>query len=408
MIHRGLIQEKHYWRWGIGVLIAMILGGGVWLGVQRYDAAPLETTPQLEQVKLTEVEAKPLHWPAYGQAAIATKDYGVIATHGSDQPQSTASTAKLITVLAVMQKRPFSDGKGATITFTQADADLYQSYVAGNGSVTPVSAGLQWTQYQALQAILLASANNVSDSLAIWAFGSMNAYRQYAQKMVEDIGMQHTTIGRDANGYSATTTSTASDLALLAAKVLDEPTLRQIVGQVQVTLPGAGTIDNTNRLLGDSEIVGMKTGYIPEAGGVFVLAGQQTSDQHRHEIITVVMGAPGGSSAVAQTAAYELYQSAKANFTYQQVIATGKQVGRYHPAWSDQEVAITAGEQVGMFVWSGTTPHVRVLASEITPGVNGEVGSITVTFGTWSARAPLVIQQEITAPSWWWRVVARG
>lgn len=405
MIHR---HKKRYVWWGVGVLVAVVLSGGVWFGVQRYDTAPLGVTPQLEQISLENGEATPLHWPEYGQAAVATKEYGVITTHGSDQPQSTASTAKLITVLAVMQKRPFTDSKGAAITFRQADADLYQTYVAGNGSVTPVSAGLQWTQYQALQAILLASANNVSDSLAIWAFGSMDAYRQYAQQMVENLGMQHTTIGRDASGYHATTTSTASDLAILAAKVLDEPMLRQIIGQSQVALPGAGVIDNTNRLLGDSEIFGMKTGYIPEAGGVFVLAGRQTSGEHSQEIITVVMGAPGGSSRVAQTAAYALYQSAKANFTYQQVVTSGKQIGYYRPAWSDQTVAVTTSSQIGMFVWGGSAPDVKVRASEVLPGAAGEVGQVTVAFGKWSASAPLTVQQDIAAPSWWWRVITRG
>jgi D-alanyl-D-alanine carboxypeptidase (penicillin-binding protein 5/6) len=123
-----------------------------------------------------------------------------------------------------------------------------------------------------MEAVLLESANNVADSLAVWAFGSLEAYRAYAQKMVQEIGMNHTTIGTDASGYHPTTTSTASDLALLAREVLKEPMLRQIVDTSSTSLPGAGRIQNTNRFLG-SEVVGMKTGYTPEAGGVFVLAG---------------------------------------------------------------------------------------------------------------------------------------
>ena len=35
-----------------------------------------------------------------------------------------------------------------------------------------VAAGEQISQYQALQAMLIPSANNVADSLARWAFGS--------------------------------------------------------------------------------------------------------------------------------------------------------------------------------------------------------------------------------------------
>lgn len=343
---RAIKRQGYIWLF----LTILIFGLITTFSLYRYQSASLLTAPDLQALTIETSPAQPLAWPAYGQAAVATKEYGVLAAWGDEGPQPTASAAKLITVLAIMRQKPFSDGRGATITFTQADAMSYQSYLAGNGSVVPVTTGLVWTQYQALQAILLGSANNVSDSMAIWAFGSLDAYRQYAQQMVQDFGMKDTTIGSDASGYSPTTTSTAHDLALLATKVLEEPVLREIVGQSQVVLPGAGSIENTNRLLADTEVLGMKTGWIPAAGGVFVLAGRQTEGQHRHEVITVVMGAPGGASQTAQQAAYVLYQSAKSNFSYQEVIMKGQQVGAYHPAWSSQSVAIIAKDAVGTFV----------------------------------------------------------
>jgi D-alanyl-D-alanine carboxypeptidase len=88
------------------------------------------------------------------------------------------------------------------------------------------------------------------------------------------------------------------------------------MSQQTVTLPVTGTITNTNFLLDHDEIVGMKTGYNPEAGGVFVLAGRHSVDEHAQDIVTVVMGAPGGASRVAQQDAYTLYASAKENFSY--------------------------------------------------------------------------------------------
>lgn len=393
----------------VGWFVLVVLVAGVTIGVlYRYHRAPLAVSPTLSSVTTEVLPAQPLAWPSYGQAAVATKEYGVVATNGTTAPQPTASTAKLITALAVMDKRPFSDKRGETIMFTPADVALYQAYVSGRGSVTPVTAGLEWTQYQALQAILLDSANNVSDSLAIWAFGSLEQYREYAQAMVEGFGLTQTTIGLDASGYSATTTSTAHDLALLAAKVLAEPTLRSIVGQSQATLPGAGAITNTNYLLTNHDIIGMKTGYIPEAGGVFVLAGRQASDEHTHEIITVVMGAPGGASRVAQDAAYELYQSAKANFAYRVVVTKGQQVGTYHPAWSGAEIPLLASENVGMFVWGGTQPEIRVSAEDALPGKGGTIGTVVARIGSWSTSVPLVINEPPAEPSWWWRVVQRG
>ena len=404
----GAAMRRRYAWWAWAAILALLFGASIYVGYDRYHSASLTVSPHLEQVTVAVPLMHVLDWPNYGQAAIATKTYGVIATHGSTVPQPTASTAKLILAVAIMQKKPYSDSKGENITFTQADVDRYQAYVAGGGTVAAVVNGLNWTQHQALQAVLLASSNNVSDSLAIWAFGSLDAYRTYTQKMVHDFGMEHTTIGSDASGYSATTTSTAHDLALLAAEALAYQPLRDIVATQTVTLPVAGTITSTNQLLVDGAIIGMKTGWIPEAGGVFVLAGTQTDQEHTHEIITVVMGAPGGASNVAQEAAYALYQLAKANFAYRQIITQGQSLGKYHPAWEEHPTSLVAAQGVGMFVWANTSPEVHLSAATGTPGSEGVVGAVHSSFGTWSTSVPLVLEQSISQPSAWWRVVQRG
>lgn len=378
----------------------MLLGA---LVLVRFQTAPLVTSSDVVAHTVVAPPSTPIQWPEYGQSAIASSAYGVIESHGAVSPQPTASTAKLITMLALMKKKPFTNAKGESITFTQVDVDRYNVYVAGNGSVTPVTAGLTWTQYQAMEAVLLESANNVADSLAVWAFGSLDAYQEYAQKMVKDIGMTHTTVGTDASGYHPTTTSTAGDLALLAREVLKEPMLRQIVGTASVTLPGAGLMYNTNRLLG-SEVIGMKTGYTPEAGGVFVFAGVQAENEHAQDIITVVMGAPGTTSSAAQSAAYSLYESAKQNFRYQTIINQGDSLASYKPAWSETAYDIVADQSVGMFVWStGPKPRIEVSAPPVINGGQAQ-GSATITYGSSSMRVSGQTVSPIPRASWWWRV----
>ena len=370
-----------------------LLIGGVIILIGLITLFTLKPEPKVEaeiyDIKIPTAPAAALAWPSYGQAAVATKDYGVLELHGDTDPQPTASIAKLITMLAILEKKPLNDGQGDTITFTEADVELYDYYVAGNGTNTPVYAGLKWTQYQALQAVLHDSSNNVSDSLAIWAFGSLEEYRVYAQAMVEGFGMKDTVIGIDASGYSPTTTSTTHDIAILAQYALDNSTIRDIASQPSSNLPYVGLRQNTS-WLNDSEIIGLKNGWLPEAGGVFVLAGAQNIDGRSQDIITVVMGAPGGPG-MAMRDARTLYYSAKNNFSYVDIVSDGQKLGSYLFPNSSQSFDVVAEEDASMFVWGGLAPKIETTARDITHAETGSVGSLVVRYGDWSTQIDLVV-----------------
>ena len=188
--------------------------------------------------------------------------------------QPTASTAKMILGLAIMKAKPFNEGSaGEIITLTEDDYDRYLWYLNNGGSVTAVKSGEEISQYDALMSVFLASSNNMADSLAIWAFGSIENYRSYATEMLEEWRINHTTLGDDASGFSETTTSTADDLARLGEKVLNNAVLREIVGTEHYLVPVAGDLTNTNGLLGQSGIIGIKTGYIGDTSGYCLVSG---------------------------------------------------------------------------------------------------------------------------------------
>lgn len=136
-------------------------------------------------------DTKPiLKWPNYGQAAIGTPDYGVLAQNGKMTPKPIASIAKVVTALAILKAFPLSAGEnGPTITISHDDVLDYQSAYSQGQSVIPVVAGEKLTEYQALEAMLLPSANNIAELLANWAFGSTTAYLDYANNL--EIGRAH-------------------------------------------------------------------------------------------------------------------------------------------------------------------------------------------------------------------------
>jgi D-alanyl-D-alanine carboxypeptidase (penicillin-binding protein 5/6) len=98
-------------------------------------------------------------WPAYGQAAVQLGQSQIQA--GPNQhPAPIASVAKVMTAYLVLRDHPLPPGQaGPTITLTGADVADTDRRAGQDESVVPVSAGEQLTELQALQALLLPSAN---------------------------------------------------------------------------------------------------------------------------------------------------------------------------------------------------------------------------------------------------------
>lgn len=254
------------------IALLAVIGWGIF--------ALLRPTPTLEPhyavINPISTKAVSLPWPDAGQGAIGAVGFGVLATNGSQTAVPMASVAKIVTALAVLKQKPLVlDQQGPTITLDDTDVSYYQSYVSQGGSVAKVVAGETLSEYQALQTMILPSANNMAESLSRWAFGSPDAYIKYANQYVQALGMTQTTVA-DASGFAPQTVSSAKDLVQLGLAAMNDPVLAQIVSQSQASEPVVGNIKNTNWLLGSDGFVGIKTGNTDQAGGCYLFASDQT------------------------------------------------------------------------------------------------------------------------------------
>lgn len=242
-----------------------------------------------DQPKIT----APMPWPGYGRSAYGVQGNGVLAaSQNEEQPVPIASLAKVITALAILEKKPLGTGQqGPLITITEKDVASYNEYLSRNGAVVPVEAGEQISQYQAMQAMLMSSANNMSDTLVQWAFGSVEEYSAYANKMVRDLGLSKTTVA-DASGFSPQTTSTAHDMVQLGILYMQNPVLKEIAMQPEATIPVAGLIPNYNSAMNREGLIGIKVGNTDEAGRCFMLADIRNAGSREIISVTVVLGAP--------------------------------------------------------------------------------------------------------------------
>src|SRR5437763_7364430 len=112
-------------------------------------------------------------WPADGQAAFVQTGQSQVQAGPNQHAAAIASVAKVMTAYLVLRDHPLRLGQaGATITLTDADVVDTDGRRGQEQSVVPIAAGEQLTELQALQALLLPSANNIAAVLARWDAGS--------------------------------------------------------------------------------------------------------------------------------------------------------------------------------------------------------------------------------------------
>src|SRR4051794_15583974 len=81
------------------------------------------------------------------------------------------------------------------------------------------------------------------------------------------------------------------------------PVFASVVATPSATLPVAGTVDNTNTLLGHNGFVGVKTGSTAAAGGCFAFRAIRWIDGKPTAITGVLLGQPGHNRIAAGLAA---------------------------------------------------------------------------------------------------------
>ncbi|HMC69009.1 MAG TPA: hypothetical protein VKJ07_07640, partial [Mycobacteriales bacterium] len=207
-------------------------------------------------------------WPEYGQAAVQIGQSRIRA--GPNQHAAPiASVAKVMTAYLVLRDHPLGVREdGPTITLTGADVADTDRRSRQRESVVPIVAGEQLTERQALQALLLPSANNIAAVLARWDSGSAARFVTHMNATARSLGMTHTRY-TDPSGYDDRTVSTAADQLRIVDQAMRLPVFANIVATSSATLPVAGTVHNTNTLLGRNGFVGVKTGSDRAAGACF-------------------------------------------------------------------------------------------------------------------------------------------
>jgi D-alanyl-D-alanine carboxypeptidase (penicillin-binding protein 5/6) len=242
-------------------------------------------------------------WPAYGQAAFIQSGQSHVHAGPNQHGAAIASVAKVMTAYLVLRDHPLRLGEdGPAITLTDADVADTDRRRGQRESVVSIAAGERLSERQALQALLLPSANNIAAVLARWDAGSVDRFVARMNGAARSLGMAHTRY-TDPSGYDEATVSSAADQMRIVEQAMRLPVFARIVATPSATLPVAGTVHNTDALLGYNGFVGVKTGSDAAAGGCFAFRAIRWIDGKQTTITGVVLGQPGDDRIAAALAA---------------------------------------------------------------------------------------------------------
>ncbi|MEU1839568.1 D-alanyl-D-alanine carboxypeptidase [Micromonospora chersina] len=355
-------------------------------------------------------KAPALPWPQSGQAALYVEGVGSIGASGGSRPLPIGSVAKVMTAYVILTEHPLDRGEhGPKLTVSAAQAAAYPSELARGESLVRVTAGAVFTERQALQAVLLPSANNMARILAAWDAGSIDAFVDKMNDTAAQFGMRNTHY-TDPSGLSPATVSTAADQVILARKAMALPAFAEIVAQKKATLPVAGEVKNYNSLVGRNGVVGIKTGSTDEAGGCLSFAFVVTVGSRKITVVGAVLGQPGADTPVQLERVFRvtrsLIRTATSAITLHPVVRAGDPVATVRGPLG-AETTIHAANDLSVVGW----PGLRVKLDTDIPAVPAELpagaehGRVTaVAGGGKPVTTPLRSGVRLDAPSTWDRI----
>lgn len=368
--------------------------------------APLPTIEgrAIERPSVT-TPAETVDLPGYGASAVGPVDRpgAVYAGTDLDTVRPIASITKLVTALVVLEKAPLAAGEqGPTITLDAAAGALDEQYRAINGSVAPAEAGLALTQRQLIDLALVWSANNYADTLATWAFGSIDAYVTAANDWIARQGIEGLQVA-DATGFSPQSAGSPRALLELGRLALADPAVAESVALQRIDVPGVGAFENRNTALGLDGVTGLKTGTTIEAGACLLFSGRAEIGGETVDVVGVVLDADVHAQAAAD--ARGLLRSVMDDYRSVELARADEIVARWEAPWGETTELRTSDAAMTV-VWGDATSQAFVPTPTLRAGGSApDAPSMIVQLGAEQVRVPLEWSGAIEGPDLGWRLL---
>lgn len=207
----------------------------------------------------------------------------VLYSKAEEDSVPVASLTKLMTALVIMQQHSPEEIVTIPDGLPKLDTDDQK---------LNIQPGDQFRLSDLMNALLIYSANDVANALAIWDSGSIENFstkmNDYAKQWELDKSNFSNPNGLDEINHK----SSASDILVLATILIQNDEFKKIINTQSMSIQNIDgkkyQLTTTNKLLNLSYVYGIKTGFTKEAGQSLVLLAEKDD----HQIITLVLNSP--------------------------------------------------------------------------------------------------------------------
>jgi D-alanyl-D-alanine carboxypeptidase (penicillin-binding protein 5/6) len=349
-----------------------------------------------------------LPWPPTGNAELMVEGLGRLGGTGGDKAEPIGSVAKVMTAYVILKEHPLSgQAEGPEMTITADDVADYEGRKATNQSLVHIEEGQKLSERDALEALMLPSANNIAHKLALWDSGSEEAFVAKMNAAADSLGMDDTEY-TDPSGFLPTTVSTAADQVELARAAIKMTVFAEISELREATIPVAGTIRNYNDMLGVEGVFGIKTGSTDEAGGNLVFASRLKVGKRTLTVVGAVFNQPGANTpeqlAEVNVHVRKLLVAVRKTVKEYQLLAADP-AGQVETAWGGS-TTVSPATPLKVVGWPGLPVPVKVTTAAPGPSITAgmAVGQVEAS----GVRVELRTDDGIKEPSTWWKLTRVG
>ncbi len=281
MLYDPALLAPRLWRWilTLGLLTTLLLS---------------VSSPALPASAQNAVQA-----PGVSADGVYAFDLGtgieLFATNEHERMQ-VGSMVKVVTALVAVEYADLDQ------QVTIVEGDLVDTAVFSN---MQLQAGDTLTISQLLYGLLIPSGGDSAKALSRHVGGiisgsddpiaQLDAFVNEMNQFVAEVGLENTRFTNPDGADAPNNFSSAYDMAILSGMLMNTDFLANVVGEPGYSFVSEGPEsrqyqeDSTNQLLGQSGVIGIKTGSTGDAGGCVVLARQVNSGNST--VITSVIGA---------------------------------------------------------------------------------------------------------------------